>query len=390
MNLDADVIVVGAGPAGSTAAALLAARGCRVLLIDKAGFPRPKPCGDYCNPGAVAMLGALGFLPGVLTAGAAAIPGMSVIAQDGSRFEARFPHGYGLLIPRLRLDAELLACAARAGAVIHERTPLETVRIHDDGVEASIVSGRTLRSRLAIAADGMRSTVARRLGRLTLPREGRYTVGAYFTGLPHTDPGGELHLGTGSYGGVAHFGGGVANVCLALPRRLWPGRDAQEIFAEGVRSLPVLADTMASARRESPFRCTGPVGIAARDPVADRILLIGDAAGQIEPMTGQGIFLALQSARLAAETVLAALESNDLSRRRLRRYAERRRAIISHRLTVSRRLQQLAFHPHLTPRLVRRLRARPELAAVLLGATGDVLPPGRILSPAYLARVLLA
>lgn len=386
---DADVIVVGAGPAGSCAAAL-AARGCRVLLVDKAAFPRMKPCGDYCNPGAVALLAELGSLPGVLGAGAAIIPGMSIIAQDGTQCDAQFPAGHGLLIPRLRLDSTLLAHAVRAGAAFFDRTPVETVRIHDDGAEVVIGSGRTLRARLVIAADGMRSTVARRLGRWTLPRAGRYTVGAYFSGLPHSAPRGELHLGTDMYGGVAHFGGGLANVCMALPRRLWPGRDAQTAFAEGVKSLPVLADALAGARRESPFRCTGPVGTTVRHPVADRILFVGDAAGQIEPMTGQGIFLALQSARLAADTILAALLANDVSHRALARYASRWRAALSRRLTVSRRLQQVAFHSRVTPALVRRLRNRPELASELLGATGDLLPPERILSPAFLGRLLLA
>ncbi len=386
---DADVIVIGAGPAGSCAAAL-AARGCRVLLVDKVAFPRVKPCGDYCNPGAVAQLSELGALPGVLDAGAAIISGMSIVAQDGTRCDAQFPAGHGLLIPRLRLDAALLAHAARAGAAFLDRAPVEAVRIHDDGVEVTIGSGRILRARLVIAADGMRSTVARRLGRLTLPRAGRYTVGAYFSGLPHRAPRGELHLGTDMYCGVAHFGEGLANVCMALPRRLWAGRDAQAAFAEGVRSLPVLADALSGTRRESPFRCTGPVGIAVRHPVAGRVLFAGDAAGQIEPMTGQGIFLAMRSACLAAETVLAALPGDDLSHRRLRRYAARQRALLSRRLTVSRRLQQVAFHPRVTPALVRRLRSRPDLAAELLGATGDLLPPERILSPVFLARVLLA
>src|SRR5881409_1822454 len=130
-----------------------------------------------------------------------------------------------------------------------------------------------------------------------------------------------------------------------------------------------------------------PVGFAVRDPVADRVLLIGDAGGQIEPMTGQGIFLALHSASLAAGVALEAVRTGDLSRRRLATYAQRRRLEIAGKLAVTRWLQRLALHPRITPLLVGRLRAHPSLAGDLLGATGDVLRPGSVLSPAYLARL---
>ncbi len=389
MSFDADVIVVGAGPAGSTAAALLAASGVRVLVVDRARFPRDKPCGDYCNPGAVSMLRDLGSLPAVLDTGASVISGMSVYAQDGSRFEAPFPSGQGLLIPRLRMDAVLLAHASRAGAAIREGVTVDALRSHPDAVEVHTASDHRLRGRLLIAADGMHSAIARRLGRLIVPAAARYTVGAYFSGLVRAAPGGELHLGSGVYGGLAHFGGGVANVCMALPRRLWQHAGPQQTFDAALTSLPALADALAGARRESGFRCAGPVGFAARDAVADRVLLIGDAAGHIEPMTGEGIFLALRSAYLAAGVAADALNTNDLSYRKLATYAQRRRREIAGRLAVSRWLQRLAFHPRITPLLVRRLGINPGLASDLLGVTGDTLPPSRILSPAYLARLLI-
>jgi len=389
MTPDADVIIVGAGPAGSAAAILLAARGHRVILADRARFPRDKPCGDYCNPGAVQALGRLGCLDDARAAGAADIAGIALYAQDGTGVDAAFPAGGGLLLPRRRLDAVLLACASRAGAEVVEGVAAETVQIHPDGVEVRCTSARRLRARVVLAADGMHSTIARALGRLTVPVPGRYTVGAYFSGLPQAAPRGELHLGPGYYCGVAHFGGGVANVCMALPRRLWRHAGPGETFAAALASLPVLADRMAGARRESAFRCAGPVGFASRRPAADRVLLIGDAAGQIEPMTGQGIFLALRSAELAAAVVADALATRDGAPHRLTRYAVCHRKEIAGRQTLSRYLQHLAFHPRLTPALIRRLAMRQTQAGELLGATGDVLPPGRVLSTRYLARLLL-
>jgi flavin-dependent dehydrogenase len=224
---------------------------------------------------------------------------------------------------------------------------------------------------------------------MTAPARGRYTVGAYFSGLPHAAPVGELHLGSDLYSGVAHFGGGFANVCMALPRQRWGHIGPQQVFEGALASLPVLADAMAGARRESAFRCAGPVGFAARDPVAPRVLLIGDAAGQIEPITGQGIFMALRSAVLAADVATEELSANDFSNRTLSAYARRWGREIRGKVFVSRGLQRLAFHPQVTPLLVRRLSRRVRLARELLGVTGDVLPPSRIFSPTSLARLFL-
>src|SRR5437867_10929922 len=100
MSVDADVIVVGAGAAGSTVATLLAAGGVQVRVLDRSRFPRDKPCADYCNPGAVGLLRYLGMLPAALNARAAAISAMRPYAQDGSRCEAPVPVGDGLLPPR--------------------------------------------------------------------------------------------------------------------------------------------------------------------------------------------------------------------------------------------------------------------------------------------------
>lgn len=384
-----DAVIVGAGPAGSAAATVLARRGYRVALIDRAQFPRDKPCGDYCNPGAVRTLHDLGCSSEVLASGAASISTMAVFAQDGSQFEAPFPSGGGLLIPRKRLDAILVEHAARQGAQIMEGFQVDEVSIADDQVAIwNHPRHLTMSATLLIAADGMRSTVARRLGMLTTLARGRYTIGAYFSGFPGSAPHGELHLGPNLYCGVAHFGGGVANVCMALPRDHLRKRTLLLAFTDALRHLPVLADAMKGVTRESAFRCTGPVGFAAHNVVTDRTLLVGDAAGQIEPMTGQGIYLAMRSGCMAGDIAAAALERGDFSRAMLAGYARRRAEEIAGTLKVSRWLQRLAFHPRLTPHLVRRLARQPVLAGRLLGATGDVLAPDAVLSAKYVFHLL--
>ncbi len=384
----ADVVVVGAGPAGTAAAADLAARGFHVVLVDRATFPRDKPCGDYCNPGAAHLLDKIGMLDHVLGAGAGSIDAMTVVAQDGSTFTERFPAGRGLVIRRERLDALLLDRAARAGAEIVEGYYAETVTVNGH-VEIRALRHRTaFRGRLLIAADGMRSVVARRLGLLTTLPMGRYTVGAYFSGCSGPAAG-ELHLGPGSYGGVARFGDGSANVCLALPRGWFPGHSAADVFAAGVLRLPALSERVVGWKREGLFRVSGPVGVTVHRVVADRTILAGDAAGQVEPVTGQGISFALRSGLLAAEEAARALEAGTFSADALAAYARRRSTALGPKLRLMNMVTHLALRPRLTPALVRRLARTPGLARRLLGTTGDVLEAEEVFSLQYALRVLL-
>lgn len=382
-----DVIVVGAGPAGSVTAAAVAAQGHRVALLDRARFPRDKPCGDYCDPGSVRLLNTLGVLPELSARGAGIIDGMTVVAQNGVAFSAPFPTGRALLIPRRRLDMALVERAVRNGVALFEGFQVDRVTI-DGSISVSGVGRREdFHARLLIAADGMRSIVARRLGLLDALPNGRYTAGAYFSGVPD-GPAGELHLGAGFYGGVARFGDGSANVCLALPRARIRGHPVETAFAAAVRDLPALRDEMAGWTRESPFRVTGPVGFAWRRAVAPRALLAGDAALQIEPITGQGICFALQSGLLASEQAITALQRGAYTVESLAGYSRRRARALGGRLRLLKVVTALALHAGVAPRLVRRLRRDPTAAQTLLGATGDVLPPGSVLSLPYFFGLL--
>lgn len=393
MRHDADVVIVGAGPSGCAAAITLRRRGYRVLMIDRATFPRDKPCGDYCDPGALAALDDLGCLTPVLHAGASPIGGMRIVAQDGTTIDPRFPAGgQGLLLRRFVLDAELVAAAAAAGSEVADGTPVIDVQIDAGRVNVQTRRGsRPLTAAVAIVCDGMHSAIVRRLGLLAGMASRRYTLGAYFTGLdgPTSQARGELHLGAGRYGGVARFSGGLANVCLALPRDALARRSAEQAFREGLRSFPRLADELSGARRESPYRASGPIGFRTNRMVAGRVMLAGDAAAQVDPMTGQGIFFALRSGMLAGETAAAALAAGGPTAARLDAYRRRRRAAFGPQLRAARLLQVLALRPHLTPWLIRRLSAHPHLASELVGVTGDLLPPSAILNAVYAARLLV-
>jgi len=382
-----DVIVVGAGPAGSATAAALAGRGYRTALLERARFPRDKPCGDYCDPGAVRVLETLGIVPELRAQGAGFIDGMTVVAQDGSGFTAPFPAGRGMLVPRRRLDAALAERAARHGADLLEGYRVDRVTVDGRVTIAGLEPRTDLSARLLVAADGMRSIVARRLGLLTTLPDGRYTVGAYFSNVPGSAAG-ELHLGPGFYGGVARFGDGTANVCLALNRERFRGRRVEAVFAEAVAGLARLRDEVGGWTRETPYRVTGPVGFAAHPVLTARTLLAGDAAQQIEPITGQGIFFALESGLLAAEEGAAALARGEFGVGALARYARRRARLFGGKIRLLKLVTALSLRAAVAPRLVGRLGRDTGAARILLGATGDVLPPGAVISIPYVIRLL--
>ena len=180
-----DSIVVGAGPAGSATALLLARAGARVLLLDRARFPREKPCSEYLSPESTRVLERLG--PHVLAAVAAASPahltGMKVVAPSGAGVVGRF-ETFSFALPRTRFDTILRDAAQAAGAEVREGVKVEEL-LYDDGAVAGVASRVTgngkrdsYRARVVVGADGLRSVVARRLGmvRTSAPRRIAFTA----------------------------------------------------------------------------------------------------------------------------------------------------------------------------------------------------------------------
>jgi geranylgeranyl reductase family protein len=314
-----DAVIAGAGPAGSIAAAVMARAGARVALIDRARFPRPKLCGDTLNPGVLAILKRLKLAAMVDKCGLP-IAGMMLTGEDGSTVEGRYPDGLvGRAVKRSDFDWALVHDAVAAGADFIDNTLILDPIIENGGAQTSIggvwirVNGRrrAVRARATIAADGRRSRIAFELGLARHPaRPRRWAVGVYADRVDGLTQLGEMHVRRGRYIGVAPVPGGLTNICLVKPSA---GGDADlrnplAALRAALTSDRVLRDRFARVRFVTSAAVIGPLAIEPTEVAPpEGLLLAGDAAGFVDPMTGDGLRFAIRGGELAAEAALRAL-----------------------------------------------------------------------------------
>ena len=401
-----DAVVVGAGPAGSATARFLAQAGARVLLLDRAQFPRDKPCSEYLSPQSTRVLERLGadVVAAVEAAAPAHLYGMKLVAPSGRVAVGRFaanhgwhpPRPYGFALPRTVFDTILRDAAVRAGVEAWEGAAVEDL-VYDAGAVGGVVvrtdNGQrtTLHARVVIGADGLNSVVARRLGVRTehAPRRVAYT--AHVADVQGVGDAGEMHVGQSGYVGLGPVGGGVTTVALVLPLAAVraDGRDLRRDFFAELERFPGLAGRFAARRLVRRVLVTGPFARWSRRTTADGALLVGDAADFFDPFTGQGIYAALRGAELAADVLIPALAAaGPVTAAALAPYRRARRRAFLGKWTLERLIGLGVGWPALAERVIARLARRPALADLLVGATGNFVPARAALRPGVLARLL--
>lgn len=402
----AEVLVIGGGPAGAATAFFLARAGVDVCVLDRARFPRDKPCAEYLSPQGSRILSEMGVLEQIEQAGAAQLQGMRVHAPNGKVIHGEFAstHGFrgfrdrGLALPRRTLDALLLARARSVGArVIEGATVRDLLRDGAGrivGVEGDCDGVRhRWHAALTVGADGLRTIVGRRLCLTTsgrFPR--RIAVVAHYAGVEGIGPYGEMHVDAGGYVGLADVGHGLTNVAAVVPQR-----DAHAIAGDPAAFLarflaqrPHLAPRFARAVPLTTARATGPFNQRSRRTWHPGAALVGDAADFFDPFTGEGIYAALHGGELLTPYAFEAVRARTTRSRDVALAAYDRclaDAFRGKRL-VERAVGTAVAFPALLNRAASVLSRRRDMADLLVGVTGDFVPAREVLRPAFLWRLL--
>lgn len=408
-HLDAEVIVVGGGPAGASTAFALAREGVDVLVLDRAKFPRDKICAEYLSPQASRILSDMGVLDEIEATGPAHLRGMRVSAPNGTTADGEFAssHGFrgfrdsGLAIRRTILDDIVLRGARRAGARVEESMRVTDLTRNGGGrvcgVKALDGAGaeRILRARYVVGADGLRSVVGRRLGLMKTSRiwPRRIALVAHYENVAEVGDIGEMHVDYDGYFGLVDVGGGKINVAVVIPQsraeKLGDGKT--EFFERWIAERPHLARRFASAQRVTPVRATGPFATASRQAWARGAALVGDAADFFDPFTGEGMYAALRGGELLAPYLIEALGRGEKEEKAvLSGYDRARKREFGGKWKLERIVGMAIAYPWFLNNAAGVLARRKDLADLLVGVAGDFIPPRLVLSPRFLFTVFVA
>jgi len=312
--IDTEVLVVGAGPAGSSAAAWSARAGKQVTIIDSATFPRDKPCGDGLTPRAIAELSSLG-LAGWLN-GRARNLGLRA-AGFGQELLLPWPGGslpnYGGAAPRMVLDATILGVATDAGASLLQNTSAHDVVVENGEIKSVIAKTAEgeiqIKAAKVIIADGARSQLGRKLNR-QWHRDTAYGVAArgYIDSERSDDPWISSHLELrnaeneilSGYGWIFPLGTGEVNIGVGT---LATSKRPADINLRALLSQYTdqqRGDWKLSGEIKSPWSALLPMGGAVSGVAGRNYMFVGDAAGCVNPLNGEGIDYGLETGRLAA------------------------------------------------------------------------------------------
>lgn len=375
-----DVLVVGGGPAGSSAAYWLAREGHQVVLVEKAAYPRDKTCGDGLTPRAIYELDLMGFdftVPEFHR-----IHGLRSYAGN-RKLEMAWPDhsvfpSWGGVIRRSDLDAQVAGLVSKQGATVREQTSaspviedglLAGVRLETDGNE------ETLRPRVVVIADGSTSRFGRTLG---THRDRDYPLGmaarGYFTTERSEDGFLESHLDlrdeTGAsvpgYGWVFPLGDGTANVGVGLlsTAQRWKGTNTSKLMDSFVSMVPGSWGVKPETAITEPRGGKLLMGFSVGPLSGSNWVVVGDAGGAINPFNGEGIAYAYETGRLAAETVHRALAEGDLGL--LASYPDRLMQVFGDYYKVGRIFVKAIGRPSVMRALVQTgFRSRPLMEWVL-------------------------
>jgi geranylgeranyl reductase family protein len=409
-NYDCDVLIAGGGPAGSYLAYQLADAGVRVIVLEAKRFPRDKVCGDGVSPVALAELEKMGItnLPGFETVNEISKVGLFINQEkviidlpktDRSPFHAR-------IIPRFVLDNWLYEAAKTKGAVFKEDTRLVHFVANATMVTAQVTSeGVTsfIRSKLIVGADGSNSTVARILNGVKPPEKFQLLgLRAYYENVNGPNDRVDIFFSKENFPGIYWMfpsGSKDANIGMAMLASTLPKNDrtAVSLLTGHIAQNTNIAERIGTGTLKGkiagwPLTFYNPQSSIT----GNRLLLIGDAAGLINPLSGDGIQYALLSARWAAECIGECVKQNDFGENALLAYHEKVNKELAYDFAFSNMLIEFSRNKTLAPLwmeiigiLIERAKTDPSYAGIIAGIFEGSYPSYKALSPDFIVKSVL-
>lgn len=396
-----DVIIIGAGPGGSATAHYLARAGLDVLLLDRATFPRDKTCGDALTPRALRVLDEMGLLADVLARGTRqdtvdffAPNGFTASADVKSRDEQ---YSYVEIVPRLILDNMILERAIASGARFEGAVRVVNAQREGKTMVVTGERGRTLatfRARMVVVATGASAGLLVRMGLLERVPPVMLTCRAYYEGMSHLEGGVQCRFDgvpLPGYGWVFPLSATRANVGAGIFRegvaRLWMPETARVVFDAFIQT-PALRRMLDGATRDGPVKGF-PIRVDfARAPTyAERVAVVGEAAGLVNPVTGEGIDYALESGKIAARHIADMFAEGNFSLELLRAYDRELRRAYQRLFVMCSRLRLFYCNPMVLNRAIKAASHQSVLRDLYMDIVMENEAVGRGLAPSTLARV---
>ena len=402
-----DVIIVGAGPAGSTAAMYAHRAGLKSLLLDKASFPRDKICGDALSGKSVTILRDLDIMDEVNALPGAYIKRVVFGSPEHVHVNIDFKQDIteeslsGFVIRRTVFDNYLFQKAREAADTVRENFTV-TDLVWEDG-QVTGVTGRdsqdnkqTFHAPIVLGADGYRSVIARETGLYHHdPAHWVVALRQYYQGVNGLTDQIELHYVDEvlpGYFWIFPLEDGNANVGIGMLHKYIKEEkvNLRQALQHSIES-PAFQDRFADATPlENPTGWNLPVGSKHRKNYGNGFMLLGDAAGLIDPFTGEGIGNAMYSARYAIQTISEAMEANDYGEAFLRRYDARLWAEIGDELQVSYRLQKLGKIRPLLNFVIHKAAKSDEVNRIIGGMLANEVPRKKLSNPLFYLKLLFS
>lgn len=375
-----DAVVVGGGIAGAATALRLARLGHDVVVVDRATFPRDKTCGEGLMPHGVDELRGLGVAD-TIAPFARPFDGIRYLSGDDVAV-GHFPDAPGWGLRRLGLDAVVLDAARGGGVDVREGVRVEAVAVSGDGVRVTTDAGE-IRARVVVGADGLHSLVRRQIGAqvstASSPRFGARLHVRLAPGrvAPTTV---DVYLADAVEYYVTPVADDAVNLAILCGKETTRGLggDLDGRLWAMLQAAPELRAWTEGGTPISRASLTGPLRQQASRLVGDRAVLVGDAAGFVDAITGEGMSLALASARFAAETLHEALVADRLGAAALRPYEAARRRHARDQIAFTELVLWWIRQPWLRGHIVRNLARRPDVFDRMLEVNTGRRSPWRV------------